>query len=169
MTEAVVDHLEVVEIEEEHRRSVPGVTAPVEGDLDLLAEQHPVGQHGQRIVQGLVSQLFLQLGESGEGVLEPSVLEGHRDLAGEGHQDTEILRLEGAHVAEAVGDQEGADDLVGVGEGCRDGVLDDAVGGRLDGFGQQHAASGGDHLLPDRVLGVELGGLHDLPSVAGPD
>ena len=60
VAERVVDHLEVVHVDEEHRRSSP---SPVASSLaDALHEQRPVGQVGKRIVVGLVVELLLERG-----------------------------------------------------------------------------------------------------------
>ena len=58
MPERVVDALEVVEVEEHHRRRV--VVARERG-LDAQREQRAVGEPGQRIVPGLVRQALLEL------------------------------------------------------------------------------------------------------------
>ena len=73
MAEAVVDQLEVVEIEAQHRHGhVIG-----EGALDLIAEQCAVAQAGQPVVRGLVQQ-------QGAAVFQ---LPRHRDQAQ--HHQTE--------------------------------------------------------------------------------
>jgi hypothetical protein len=58
VAEAVVDRLEVVQVDEEDG-GVAEVAA-VEGVLDPLAEQAAVGQPGQRVVEGLEGQLLLE-------------------------------------------------------------------------------------------------------------
>ena len=52
MAEAVVDQLEVVEIEAQHRDG----HAIGQGALDLIAEQRAVAQPGQPVVRRLVQQ-----------------------------------------------------------------------------------------------------------------
>ena len=59
MAEAVVDHLEPVEVEEQHRHVVAPFAGP--GPLEPVGEQHPVGQPGEGVVQGLVGQRLLGL------------------------------------------------------------------------------------------------------------
>ena len=56
--QAVVDRLEVVQVDEQHR-GIAGL-APLQGVLDALAEEAAVGQPGQRIVEGLERQLLLE-------------------------------------------------------------------------------------------------------------
>ena len=58
----VVHDLEIVQVDEEHRRSRRAVP-PGHGELvrDPVLEQHPVGQSGQRVVERPVFQFPLQL------------------------------------------------------------------------------------------------------------
>ena len=58
VTEAVVDRLEVVEVDEEDRQVAD--LAAVEGVFDPFPEQAPVGQSRQRIVEGLEGELLLE-------------------------------------------------------------------------------------------------------------
>ncbi len=57
VAEAVVDRLEVVQVDEQH--GDPVATLPLEGGCGALAEQHPVGQAGEVVVDGFVAQLLL--------------------------------------------------------------------------------------------------------------
>ena len=95
VAEAVVDRLEVVEVEEEH--CGPADVAVVERAADPLREEHPVRKAGERVVVGLVAELVLQLRELGDGLLEPVVLDEHAGVA--------RVRLEQAQVlgAKALG------------------------------------------------------------------
>ena len=58
--EAVVDRLEVVEVEEHDGDAL--VLAPRAGDRvpDALGEERPVGEPGDRVVEGLMRELFLE-------------------------------------------------------------------------------------------------------------
>ena len=60
VTEAVVDRLEIVEVEEDHREC--GLLAPRAGQRvpDALVEQRAVGEIGDRIVERLVLELLLE-------------------------------------------------------------------------------------------------------------
>ncbi len=58
--EAVVDLLEVVEVEEEHGDRVPLPLRELEGVIHAIAEQRAVGEAGERVVEGLVQQLLLE-------------------------------------------------------------------------------------------------------------
>src|SRR4029079_5310437 len=49
MAQRVIDRLKVIEIEAMHRKSAAGLNM-VERILQMLAEQHPVGQIGQHVV-----------------------------------------------------------------------------------------------------------------------
>jgi hypothetical protein len=57
----VVDHLEVVQVDEEDADGALGAARVVERVRHPLGEQHPVRQAGQRVVVGLVLQLLLEL------------------------------------------------------------------------------------------------------------
>jgi len=60
MPERVVDVLEVVHVEEQHRNG--HAIAPLAGQrvLDAVAQQRAVGQAGERVVEGLVLELGLE-------------------------------------------------------------------------------------------------------------
>ena len=77
--QGVVDDLEVVQVEEEqrHRPQVAGVQ--VDRVLEPVPEQRAVGQPGQPVVEGLVAQLLLALGQL---VGQPPVLPQGQVLAG---------------------------------------------------------------------------------------
>ncbi len=60
MAETVVDHLELVEIEEQHGDLLRGPVGAVEGVTDPVDEQRPVGQPGERVVERLAVQLPLE-------------------------------------------------------------------------------------------------------------
>jgi hypothetical protein len=66
VAEAVVDLLEAVQVEEEdgHRGRLP--LGPLEGVVDPVLEQGPVGQRGQGVVEGLVDELVLELAALGD-------------------------------------------------------------------------------------------------------
>ena len=59
MAEAVVDQLELIEIEEQDRAQRAATLHPLERVLETVAEQHPVGQPGQRVVQSPMADLVL--------------------------------------------------------------------------------------------------------------
>ena len=67
VTEAVVDRLEVVEVDEQH---AVATGAPRAGHrvAEPVAEQGSVGQAGQRVVERLVGQLLLELVPLGDVV-----------------------------------------------------------------------------------------------------
>ena len=60
VTERIVDDLEVVEVEEQHRDLGPAPAAACQRPLDVVAEEDPVGQPGQRVVQRVVEELLLE-------------------------------------------------------------------------------------------------------------
>ena len=59
MPEAVVDELEVVEIEEQDRGQRVLAPEPRERVLEPVDEQHPVGEPGQRVVHGPLADRVL--------------------------------------------------------------------------------------------------------------
>ncbi len=71
----VVDHLEVVQVDEEHPGDGAAALAPGERVADPVQEQHPVGQSGQRVVEGPVGELALHLpllGDVAQGEHQPA-------------------------------------------------------------------------------------------------
>ncbi len=61
MAVGVVDHLEVVEIDEEHAHRLPDPPGSDQLLIDAVLEQAPVGQPGQRVVPGHVRDLLEQV------------------------------------------------------------------------------------------------------------
>jgi len=59
VAEGVVDELEVVDVQEQHRDAAPVPPAACQRVVQAVAQQLAVGQAGQRIVQGLVAQRVL--------------------------------------------------------------------------------------------------------------
>ena len=60
VAQAVVHLLEVVEVEEQHRQRVPVAAGERQRMADPVAEERPVGEPGERVVERLVDQLLLQ-------------------------------------------------------------------------------------------------------------
>ena len=60
VTKAVVDGLEVVEVDEQHRHPHPLAQRSRHRVAHALIEQRPVGEVGHRIVEGLVGELLLE-------------------------------------------------------------------------------------------------------------
>ena len=60
VAEAVVDGLEVVEVDEQHRQRPAEAAACAQRVLDAVEEQGAVGEAGQRVVERLVAQLVLE-------------------------------------------------------------------------------------------------------------
>ena len=83
VAEAVVHRLEVVEVDEQHGHRL--VAPLLERVVEAVAEQRPVGELGERIVEGLELQLALPLAELGHRLLEAAgeltVLEHRQHLA----------------------------------------------------------------------------------------
>ena len=97
VAEAVVDLLEAVQVEEQHRHRGRLALGPLEGVVDPVLEQGPVGQRGQRVVEGLVDELVLELAALGDvaGVEDQAADAGVVEQVGDGE-------LDGAPVAVAV-------------------------------------------------------------------
>ena len=53
VTEAVVDGLELIEVQEQHGHEVGASLGLLKGAVDVVEEQHPVGEPGQRVVKGM--------------------------------------------------------------------------------------------------------------------
>jgi hypothetical protein len=84
VAEAVVDRLEVVQVEEDdgHGPAVAGVQ--LEDVLEAVPEQRAVGQPGQRVGEGLAAQLLLACGEFADQV---DVVAQRQVLPGEQAED----------------------------------------------------------------------------------
>ena len=91
VAERVVDDLEAVEVEEQHRGAALGVMALRAADrlVEAVDEQHPVRQPGERVVQRVVLQAPLGLaavgdvGDAADDPGRPAALVAHRDPARE--------------------------------------------------------------------------------------
>src|SRR6185436_20336001 len=64
--ERVVDLLEVVEVDEQHAHRAGAAPGELERLLQPVAEQHPVGQAGEPVVERLVGQVALQAAALGD-------------------------------------------------------------------------------------------------------
>ena len=60
MAEAVVDGLEVVEVEVQHRGRPPAADGPGQGVTEAVEEERAVRQAGQDVVERLVAELVLE-------------------------------------------------------------------------------------------------------------
>ena len=70
VAERVVDVLEAVEVEIEQREPLPGLARFDQGAIEPVAEQRPVGEAGQRVVEGEVLGLRLARLQLGRGPLQ---------------------------------------------------------------------------------------------------
>lgn len=61
MPEAVVDELEVVQIDEQNRRTMARPAGPSKGQLQMLQERGPVRQARQRVVERSIGELLHRL------------------------------------------------------------------------------------------------------------
>ena len=101
---------------------VDGVPHPVQ-------EQGAVGQPGQRVVQRLVPQLLLEVGDLAEVLLQAAALEGGGHVPGEGVEQREVAAAERRDVTEAAADeQQPVHAVLGAQRGGH-GVLEPAAGG----------------------------------------
>ena len=70
MAERVVDRLELVEIEAMEREQAAVAFRRAEQMLQLLLEHRPVGQPGQRVVEGELGDALLALGDLADHLVE---------------------------------------------------------------------------------------------------
>ena len=104
--ERVVHGLEVVEVEEENGDVV---VAGREQRLDLLPEQRPVRQPGERIVERLMVEAVLELAKFRYRLLQPVVLQRGACVGGERVKQRQVVARETAGKADAVREHEQAD------------------------------------------------------------
>ncbi len=121
MAPAVVHRLEAVEIDVQHREPVPLIVLgqPLGQALD---EVEAVREPGERVVVGLMLQLFLQLGDFGERMLQPAVLEQDARVTGERLEEVDVVVAERGDVANPVADDEQSERLVVSTQGADDRV-----------------------------------------------
>ena len=98
----VVDGLEVIEVEEQHRRLA---SAAAQRLLQPAQEQRAVAQPGQRVAIGLALEPRLQLAHARDGLLEPVVLERDAGVVGQRLEQPHVLGREGRGGADAVAEQ----------------------------------------------------------------
>ena len=173
VAEAVVDGLEVVEVDEQHRE----LAAPV-GDrgLDLVGEQRSVGEVRERVVVGLVVELLLEDRQLHDGLLEAVVLERDARVAGERVEQSQVVVVERAHDAEAVGEHDRADHALLAGERC-DHRVGHAAGLEVAlqaspaerGVERDRAAAAALEQLAHRVGDLGVDRLHQLAVAARAD
>ena len=97
VAEAVVDGLEVVEVDEQHRELAAVALEPGRGVVDAVAEQRLVGEPGQRVVERLVRELVLEpamLGDVAEAPHAPDDLAVDALREGVALEDAPVLELE---------------------------------------------------------------------------
>ena len=99
---AVVDHLEAVEIEEEQGDSRSSALGAGQRQLEVVEQQGPVGEPGERVVGGLVGEVGLEPSPLGDvatddrDLCQPAVgpslggdglPDGHRRAVGRAHPE----------------------------------------------------------------------------------
>ena len=84
--------------------------------LTWLMNSAAVGEVGERVVEGLVVQLLLQLAQLEHRLLQPVVLERHAGVVGERLEQLQVVVAEGADHAEPVGEHDRADHAVLAGQ-----------------------------------------------------
>ena len=115
MTESVVDVLEAVEVETEHRHEAAVMLGAGDGAIEMLTELHTVRQAGQGVVQGKIADLIFR---------KPALADtagGDRSRHGEAHDDEKAGRERGdsqSDIGESGGasliDRESMDPINGV-------------------------------------------------------
>ena len=87
VAEAVVDRLEVVEIDEEQGDSVVRALGPLNPLFHAIAKEHAIGQIGQRIVERLMRKLVLEalaVADVAGGQDQPAHIDVVEQIAGHG-------------------------------------------------------------------------------------
>src|SRR5204863_1052128 len=128
---AVVDALEVVEVEEDERDGQARATLAIDLLLEGLEQEAPVVEPCERVADRLVEPLLVVA----------HVLEGDRELAHEQAQQRDLLLVE----AIAVGPDQGDEAEAGVAPDQRQ--TDDLAASALDELGDLAAVVG--HVRPD--------------------
>ena len=128
VAEVVVDRLEPVQVDEEHDRLGAVGRCALERLVDAGVEEAPVRQARERVVERLVAELRLEIGELGERLLELLVLEQQRRVAREGAEELLVLLSERRHLVGAVADEQHAEQAVLAHERGEDRVLEAALG-----------------------------------------
>ena len=151
VAEAVVDLLELVEVEEQHRHRPAGSARPGQRRLDAVAEQSPVGQVGQAVVQRGVQQDLLGVAAARR------IVEAHQPRAVAGLGQVDGRRDDPDLATERVGET-----LLGlaVGEERRVGSLCSDVQhrpGDRDGWSSRAAGSARRWPSVIRPVGVDKG------------
>ena len=98
VAEAVVDRLEVVEIDEDHRELAVVAPAARERQRQAILEQRPVGEAGEVVVERLVAELLLErdaIGDVAEVEQDP-VDQRIADVVVRDHLDRSIVAVGGA-------------------------------------------------------------------------
>ena len=103
---AVVDRLELVDVEQQH---ADARAAALERVLEPVVEERAVRELGERVVERLALELLLERLELAHGLLEAVVLERDRHVAGERLEQPQVLVGEAAVHALAARDGEQAD------------------------------------------------------------
>ena len=83
VTEAVVDDLEVVEVQEEDSGQAGPPFEPAQGQTQAVEEQRPVRQAGEGVVQRLMDELLF-------GVLSLGDITSHHDVPEDGRVVAQI-------------------------------------------------------------------------------
>jgi hypothetical protein len=110
VAETVVDPLEVVDADEEHRHARSVTARELEGHLDPFDELAAVGQRREGVVVRLVTQLGLEVAQLLERLLETSALEHDAEVAGQRLEQFEVGLIEVINLADAVADEDRAHD-----------------------------------------------------------
>ena len=80
VAQLVVHQLEIVDVDEQHGHERSPGAAPGPGVGEPVADEHPVGRAGERVVDDLVRQLGTQ---GALGFIEPGVGDGDGGVLGE--------------------------------------------------------------------------------------
>ena len=147
VAEAVVDRLEVVEVEEDDRDAVLLAAVARDGVAHALDEQRAVGEVGDRVVEGLVGELLLE----GLALADVAAVE-HDPADGVVLEQVRVQDLELAQRRRRVWRSEHSSDL-GLAPGVRGAVGQQAQQAAVLVGGQQAVEARADHVRRARSRG----------------
>ena len=108
MAHAVVHDLEIVEIQEQDRGDGRPAIDREPGPNPIM-EHRPVGQPGQRVVEGHVPELLLELRQLRERTLEMGVFQRGGGVVGDGVEEPQLVGVELLVLAHPIGDHDRSD------------------------------------------------------------
>ena len=143
VAERVVDHLEAVEVGEQHGDPSARPLRAGQGLVEPVEDEAAVGQPGQGVVGRLVDGVVERPAHPVDG---GGVVEGQGGVLGEGQEDLLLRGGVGAELERP--DEEAADDLAVAGDGGGHGRAQPGGGQRGVGVGRGDVVVGDDEAAP---------------------